>query len=837
MYWPGVFALWFSFIAFSLSTYFYWRYSKGQEDLKLYARQTYLYGFLALAFAAAILMYLILSHDFRLYYVFSYSDRSLPLHYLVSTFWAGQEGSFLLWLLWGALLGLFFLRLAKHYEARAMLVYNLTLLSLIGILLKQSPFRFLQGLPPGQAPFDGQGLNPLLQNPWMTVHPPAMFLGYAAAAIPFALAMAALWDRRYDEWIKAALPWALVTVITLGVAILLGGYWSYVTLGWGGYWGWDPVENSSLVPWLTSTALVHGLVLQKARNRFRKLNFFLAIASFVLVVYATFLTRSGVLTDFSVHSFVDLGITGWLVFDLLFFLLGGLVFLFWRWREIPAEVGEEPFFSRTIFFVLAIGTLLAAATVVLVGTSSPLITRLFTNPSQVGSDFYNRVSLPVGILLALLLGIVPYLHWKGTTQVLRKRLFQALAIAISGTAVAVALGAAGPLYLTFLLMSLLAFASNLFKSVEEMRSRRYRAMGGYLAHVGLGLMLAGIITSSAYNRTEKITLPQGQPKSVLGYTLTFKGIHKPKPQAKDAMLVEIKDPRGHVFLAQPQMFINDKTQQLVANPDVLTKLTHDLYISPMEYDPGRPAEDAATAELAKGQTEKLGPFSVTFKNFEMTGSHREGGHFSIGALLELDNGTEKFLLTPKILSTGEGFVSESVDVPGTSGVAIQLTGVNASVGRIRLKALGVPSGIAKRVVLQVGQSFIYKGAHLTFSTFDLSDFDPQAGKINVGAVFEVTNPTGAKKEITTSVRGNGTRVDTKVPGLRDVLLRLGQINADEKTVEVLVLDPNAPPDPGELPRFSVDVSIKPMIGLLWTGLIVLLVGGILATFRRQAEFA
>lgn len=837
MYWPGVFALWFSFIAFWLSTYFYWRVSKGREDLKLYARQTYSYGSLAIGLSAAILLYLILNHDFRLHYVFSYSDRSLPFHFLVASFWAGQEGSLLLWLLWGALLGVFFIRLAKHYEARGMLVYNLTLLSLIAILLKQSPFRFLQGLPPGQVPFDGQGLNPLLQNPWMTVHPPVMFLGYAAAAIPFALAVAALWDRRYDEWIKAALPWTLLTVITLGAALLLGGYWAYITLGWGGYWGWDPVENSSLVPWLTSTALTHGLLLQKARNRFRKLNFFLAIVSYVLVVYATFLTRSGVLADFSVHSFVDLGITGWLVFNLLFFLLGGLAFLLWRWREIPVEVGEEPFFSRTIFFVLAIGSLLATATVVLVGTSSPLITRLFTTPSQVGADFYNRLSLPVGILLALLLGIVPYLHWKGTTEALKRRLLQALAIGIFGTGVAIALGAKGPLYLAFLLVSLLAFASNLLKSVEEMRSRRFRAMGGYLAHVGLGLMLAGIITSSAYSRTEKVTLTQGQPKTVFGYTLTFKGIHKPTLQAKDAMLVEVKDPQGRVSFAQPQMFINEKTQQLVAHPDVLSRLTHDLYISPMEYDPGRPAEDGATIELAKGQTATLGPFTVTFKGFEMTGAHGEEGRISIGALLEAGIGTEKFSLTPKIFSTGKGFESDTVPVPGTEGVTVQLTGINASAGRIRLKASGLPSGIARRVVLQPGQSFTYKGAHLTFSTFDLSDFDPEGGKINIGAVFKVTDPAGVAREITAAVKGDGSRVDATVPGLQDVMLRLGQINADEKTVEVLLLDPKAPPDPGEPPRFSADVSIKPMIGLLWTGLIVLLAGGILATLRRQAEFA
>lgn len=836
MYWPGVITLWAAFLAFLASTYFYFQVSRGRERFLAYARQTYAYGTFAVALACAVLLFLIVTHDFRLHYVFSYSDRSLPTAYLISTFWAGQEGSFLLWIFWGTLIGLAFIRFARHYEARGLLVYNLTLIALIAILLRQSPFRFLQGLPPGQMPVDGQGLNPLLQNPWMTIHPPVMFLGYAATAVPFALAIAALWERRYEEWVKAALPWALVTVVTLGAGILLGGYWAYVTLGWGGYWGWDPVENSSLVPWLSSSALVHGLILQKARSRFRKLNFFLAIVSFVLVLYATFLTRSGVLADFSVHSFVDLGITGWLVFNLVSFLLLGLGLLLWRWREIPAEVGEEPLFSRTVFFVIAIGALLATATVVLVGTSSPLITRLFTKPAQVGADFYNRVTLPVGILVALLLGIVPYLHWKGTAAELRKRLMVAGAVAAGGTATAFALGARQSLFALFLFVSILAFASNLLKSMDQLRSRRFRAMGGYLAHVGLGLMLVGIVTSSAYDRTQKLTLAQGQPHQVFGYTLTFKGLES-SPREQDAMVVEVQDSNGKVHLARPRMFINQKTQQLVAHPDVLVKLTHDLYISPVEYDPGRPGEDAATVELGKGETASLGPFAVTFRGFDMGGSHGEGDVLSIGAKLEVRYQDQSFNLTPRLVSTGRGLDAEPVPVPASGGVSLQLLGVNASEGRIRLRGLGIPSGIAKRAILQPGQSLTYRGATLTFTGFDLSDFDPEAGKIHIGAVVKVREENGQEYEIVPAIKGQSQRVDAALRGLEDVHVRLGQMNADAKTLELLILDPNAPPDPGELPRFSADVSFKPMIGLLWTGLLVLLAGGLVAVWRRQTEFA
>ncbi|HUK12953.1 MAG TPA: cytochrome c biogenesis protein CcsA, partial [Thermoanaerobaculaceae bacterium] len=291
MFLPGALALWVAFLSLAASTYFYVRSLRGHEAARAWARQAYGLATSGVLIAAGVLLYLIVKHDFRVHYVYSYSDLSLPKPYLIATMWAGQEGSFLLWLMWGMIVGLPLIRYARHYEDRTMIVYNLAQISLLLILLRQSPFRFLTDLPGGQPPFDGQGLNPLLQNPWMTIHPPIMFLGYAATAVPFAFAVAALWGRRYDEWTKASMPWALVTVVTLGCAILLGGYWAYVTLGWGGYWGWDPVENSSLVPWIASAALVHGMVLQRARGRFRKLNFSLAILAYVLVVYATFLTR------------------------------------------------------------------------------------------------------------------------------------------------------------------------------------------------------------------------------------------------------------------------------------------------------------------------------------------------------------------------------------------------------------------------------------------------------------------------------------------------------------------------------------------------------------------
>ncbi len=836
MFLPGAIALWAAFLALVASTFLYVRSLRGHQEARSWARQAYGLATVSILIAAAVLLFLILKHDFRIHYVYSYSDLSLSTRYLIATMWAGQEGSFLLWLMWGMLVGLPLIRYARHYEDRTLIVYNLAQISLLLILLRQSPFRLLTGLEPGQMPMDGQGLNPLLQNPWMTIHPPIMFLGYAATAVPFSFAVAALWGRRYDEWTKASMPWALVTVVTLGCAILLGGYWAYVTLGWGGYWGWDPVENASLVPWIASAALVHGMLLQRARGRFRKLNFSLAILAYVLVVYGTFLTRSGILADFSVHSFVDLGITGWLVANLVGALLIGFGALAWRWREIPTQPGDEPFLSRTVFFVLAISALLGTAAMVLLGTSAPLITRLATKPSQVSPAFYNRVILPIGIVLASLLGTVPFLHWKGTSKEFRSRLSVAAVLAVACAAGALVLGAHGVLYVTFLLVSLFAFFSNLMKTYDEARLRRFRVAGGYLAHVGLGLMLAGIIISSAYDRSQKVTLALNQSKQVMGYTLTFRGVDKPTPTAKEAMLVEVQGKGESSYIARPHLFRNPKSNQLVANPDVRMHLTHDIYVSPIEFDPGRAPEIGETVDLAKGETGKAGPFEVTFDGFDMTGSHSEGRPVSIGANLTVRKGDAVQKVTPFITSTDAGFSADPVPLNAVQGASIAIAAVNASSGRVRLSVGGVGGGVSKRAVLHGGESFTYKGEVIKFDDFDLSDFDPSAGKINIGTVFQVTDTHGKTTEAEPSFH-QGQYTDAELPGLPGVMLRIGKLNPNDKTVEAMVLDPSAPGDPGEPMTFSVDLTIKPMIGLLWTGLVVLLSGGILSVVRRGEEFS
>jgi len=688
-----------------------------------FARRLYTGFVLSVVLASALLMRLLLSHDFRVSYVASYSGRDLPFRYLFSTFWAGQEGSFLLWLFWGALIGLVVYRTAKEQEAPVMVVYVLSFLGIVAILAKQPPFRFLAELPP-----DGQGLNPLLQDPWMVIHPPVMFSGFASLSVPFAFAIAALWAKRWDGWVVRAFPWALFTFVTLGTAILMGGYWAYKTLGWGGYWAWDPVENTSLVPWLATAALVHGMVLQKVREKHRKINVILAILAFCCILYGTFLTRSGVLADFSVHSFVDLGITGWLVFIILFFLLGGLGLLAVRWRSIPVEpeldatgkLKEEPFFSRSVLFILSVTLFCASGTVILLGTSAPIITRIAGKPSQVATSFYNVTHTPVAIVMGLLMMLVPLLSWRGEAprKVLGKSLVSLAAGAV-GAGLFLAFGVTGPKDLIFLFFVTGGLWANVDATVLFIRRKAISSMGGYLAHVGTSIMLVGILVSGVYEKKTTVTLYRNQPTAVGRNTLTFvktvfatedgqiKGTAEldstrlADRRAKQAMEVDVKTPTGKIWKAYPKMYVNERTRQMMANPDVRSTAVMDLYVSPQAYDPGSSARlEGTVATFHKGEVKTLHGVSFKFLDFSADRSAMASGNPRVtvtSSFLVTSATTAKELSAPMVMRMGAGGGTESPEtvIPGTAG-RFRVRRVSANEGLCEIEVLGLdPAGDLK----------------------------------------------------------------------------------------------------------------------------------------------
>jgi cytochrome c-type biogenesis protein CcmF len=841
MYIPGTTLLWLAFLLGVASTAAYWLSIKAPERWRSQARQAYVLMALAVVVASGLLMYLLITHDYRLHYVWAYSDNLLPTYYLISTFWGGQEGSFLLWIFWGVLLGLPLMRYARAYESRVMVVYNLTLLALLTLLLKQDPFRFHEGLTASMIPMDGQGLNPLLQNPWMVIHPPIMFIGYASLAIPFSFAIAALWMKRYDEWTKVSMPWVLLSLATLGTAIMLGGYWAYETLGWGGYWGWDPVENASLVPWLATLALTHGMLLQRGRNRFRRLNLVLAVAAFLLVVYATFLTRSGVLADFSVHSFVDLGITGWLVFIMGFFLTLSVGLLAYRWRKIPSEVGQEPFMSRTIFFVVGILLTILIGLVVVFGTSAPLISRLWGEPAQVGPDFYNRMGFWLAVAFAAFLGGTPFLGWSRARKGAARKLVVSLVAVAVLLGLSYVLGLRGVPSFIYVGAALFCVTTNLWATIDYSRVKRWRLAGGPVAHVGLGLLLLAFLTTGWLGQKDKVRLTQDEPTEVLGYTLTFRGVEKPTPMARDAMVVEVSDPRGRNFVLKPRMWVNQKSNQLVANPDIKVFLTRDLYLAPVEYDPGKDAPVSASLMLTKDQPASFRDWQLTFRRFDMSKQNAVPGALTVGMVIELARpGSEAVELEPSLISTNEGVQAIAVDIPGVPGGKLRVTGMSVDSGVVRAELVGLGGGMARTAVLAKGESMEYGDLRINFDDFDLSDFDPQAGKIHIGAIFTVEKGEDTF-ELEPTYRGNrgAAPIVTPaiVPGTGGITLNLGHIDAENGTVELQIIDPAMPMPAPTRASLVLDVSTKPLISLVWVGTILVVIGIFMALALRRKDLA
>jgi cytochrome c-type biogenesis protein CcmF len=706
-FWPGVAAIWAALLFGLASIVTYFRVDRGRTDLLPVARSAYAAFATSVVSASVVLMMLLLQHRFDVAYVNSYSSLDLPFHYLLSTFWAGQEGSFLLWCFWGSLIGLVVWRSAKEQEAPVMIVYIATFIGTIAILCKQSPFKLL----PPPAPQDGVGLNPLLQDAWMVIHPPVMFIGFASLSVPFAFAIAALWKKRWDGWVPRAIPWALVSFVTLGTAILMGGYWAYKTLGWGGYWGWDPVENTSLVPWLFTAALVHGMFLQRVQKRHRKVNLILACSAFATIMYGTFLTRSGVLADFSVHSFIDLGITGWLMAILGFFLLLSVAMIAARWRRIPVMEEEETgFLSRGVLFILGIAVFCALACVILLGTSAPLLTRFSGNPSQVQTSFYGKTAAPAAFILAVLSGLVPFVSWRSApARELLRSARRSLAVGAAAVVLSLVLGGRDPASLVLLFVAAAAADMNLRAVIRKAKNGKLGGAGGYLAHVGVGIMLAGIVVSGVYAQTQRLTLVRKVPAKVGDKTLTFLRVVPGSATRKQAMEVRVESASGKTAYVYPKMYVNSRTGQMMANPAIRRSAVMDDYLSPQQYDPGQPERVGRDVSLTKGTTTNVEGTGFTFKEFNADRSSMMQGGKEVLVLTELiitpPDGSKHDATVRYVhhLDGGEPDAPE-LEVPGVPGAFMKVMAVSPADGAVVLRLRGMSKNPAAEVQAATSES-------------------------------------------------------------------------------------------------------------------------------------
>ncbi len=592
------------------------RYRVAPERLAETARRAGIGSFVAVTGAAFALVWAAFGNDFSVSYILHHSNRDLPGPYKFAALWSGQEGSLLLWAWLLAAYGLV-LRL-RHRTDVKLFAYASTILAAIQLFFLlllnfvAPPF----ALVGGTVPADGFGLNPLLQYPEMVIHPPMLYLGYVGFSVPFAFALGALMMRYPGEkWIRITRRWTMVTWGFLTFGIFLGAHWAYSVLGWGGYWGWDPVENASLMPWLTGTAFLHSVMMQEKRGMMKKWNVWLIFATFLLTLLGTDLTRSGLVS--SVHAFAQSSIGGWFHgFMLLTFLVCAVTFARQR-GHLAAEHQIESLASRESSFLFNNIILLAACFTVLWGTLFPILSEYVQgNRVTVGAPFYNRVAVPIGIFLMLLTGVGPLLAWRtGSLRSVRRNLVRPLLGAALTAALLLATGErpwsdTGSFYAytvwVFAMFVVTAIASEftrgaqviskqtgrgLMRSALLLTSRNTRRYGGYIIHLGVAIIFIGF-AGSAFNQSQERELGYHDRMEVGPYTLvaeSFTEDSRPNYDAEYALLDVYRQGKLITTLTPAKRFYpaSQQTETIVANHSTLAADLYTVYAG-KNPDTGQP---------------------------------------------------------------------------------------------------------------------------------------------------------------------------------------------------------------------------------------------------------
>ncbi|MEZ7838996.1 MAG: cytochrome c biogenesis protein CcsA [Flavobacteriales bacterium] len=520
-----------AFAAILLAAFSFYK-SARNEQLKVIwlpvARAAFYTHGLAVIGIISCMFIMIYNHYFEYQYVWQHSSLELPTHYMISCFWEGQEGSFLLWTFWNIILGSILMKTCKTWEPTVLTIVSVIqvfLVSMIlgiyvfGIKLGSSPFVLIRnleenvGLPWTELVnylqvvpqfLDGKGLNPLLQNYWMVIHPPILFLGFALTMIPFSFAISGLWKKQYSEWIEEALPWTYAGIMVLGTGILMGGAWAYEALSFGGFWAWDPVENSSLVPWIILIAAAHLMLIHRARKTALPTTIALTILAFILIIYSTYLTRSGILGDTSVHAFAG-GLSSQLLVYLLTFTFASILLFFIRLRNIPTTKKDDNTSSREFWMFIASMVLFISAFQITWFTSLPVINKVFgTNmaPPLDAIALYNSWQTPLALLIVFLVGITQYLSYKKTDikKLIKQIAFSLILAGVLALYIAYTVQMWHALYLSLLWATLFAAIAN-FEYWRKILKGSWNHSGASVAHIGFALVIMGALLSNANKRT------------------------------------------------------------------------------------------------------------------------------------------------------------------------------------------------------------------------------------------------------------------------------------------------------------------------------------------------
>ena len=579
---------------------------KGPQSERLgeTARRAGIATFAAVLLASIVLVMAAFRNDFSIAYILHHSNRDLPAPYKFATLWSGQEGSLLFWSLLLATYG-FVLRL-RHRTDQRLFAYASVIIATVQIFFLSllnfaaHPFAMVQG----EIPPDGNGLNPLLQYPEMVIHPPMLYLGYVGFTIPFAFALGAL-IMRYpgEKWIHITRRWTMVTWGFLTVGIFLGAHWAYSVLGWGGYWGWDPVENASLMPWLTGTAFLHSVMMQEKRGMLKIWNMWLVFATFWLAILGTFLTRSGVIS--SVHAFAQSSIGGWFLWFLALNATGFAFFFVKNKSHLRSEHKLESLVSRESSFLFNNLLLLLACFTVLWGTWFPKISELVQNSKvTVGAPFYNSVAVPVALLLLLLTALGPLLAWRKTSLESLKRNFLWPSIGALMVGVLMVIFGVRPWkdisYFYSLMAAMLGMlviftvisefvrggrviaghtGQNLVASMLHLWHRNTRRYGGYIVHFGVAVVVIGIL-GAVFNQDVEKEMGFGDKVTIGPYTLVCQSYtqdDKPNYESEWAIISIFKGDQ-QITTMYPERRFYKASQQTQTIPRIYPTVAQDLFL-------------------------------------------------------------------------------------------------------------------------------------------------------------------------------------------------------------------------------------------------------------------
>ncbi|MDR3712493.1 MAG: cytochrome c biogenesis protein CcsA [Puia sp.] len=574
---PGKLGHFFSILSFAASfvaTIAYFKATTGktpeeENSWKRLARAAFAIDIVSVFSVFAVILYIVSNHLFEYNYAWEHSGRSMSMKYLLSCIWEAQEGSFLLWTMWHCVLGTILIFTSKKWEAPVMTVISGAQLCLATMIMGLYFFggkvginafllvreKFAEGpmfsrpdyltLPQMQ---DGQGLNALLQNYWMTIHPPVLFLGFASTIVPFAFAIAGLWKKQFGDWTRKALPWTLFSCCILGTGIMMGAAWAYESLSFAGYWAWDPVENASLVPWLILVAGLHTQVVYNATGHSLRATYLFLLLGFLFILYATFLTRSGILGDTSVHAFVDSGMNLQLILFVVVFLVPAAWLFISRYRKIPHIAKEEATDSREFWMFIGALVLFLSSMFIIITTSLPVLNDIFGKKWSAGEDrefAYNRIEVFIAILLGIFTAITQYLKYKNTKKAdLLKKIALPTAIALVLSILTSIFGEIhydkyGAGFLAAIHLAVFAAIYAFVANADYIRTGlhgKLKAAGGSVAHLGFGLLLLGILISSS----RKTVLSY----NTTGINLNFDPGAKENPMENITLLKSVKTDMG-----------------------------------------------------------------------------------------------------------------------------------------------------------------------------------------------------------------------------------------------------------------------------------------------------